>query len=708
MHAKKLLLAGLALLAATTAAGLAGEKAASPAFKRVESPGAPAEFGWIKRSGYKLPAFKSEKVRYSFYVLGEGKKSVLTLAWDESQGTGKGYDTLYADKNFNADLTEEGERFVWENPADPKKAERGAFERYDLGKLKEADGAAVYEFALNSCYSNDELTYPTEIKVHDPKGSYAVGCIPGNIKLRWSNDLQTAPVYWLGGSALPCILGKKPGESLGTLEAGRSFHAWYDVSLHGGDAQSRLLFAFSTIGGTGQPQTLLRVLGKDGNVLEELPFVGGCACGGAYGQELLIPCRVPPGRHEIVARCKRPESLGGPAEFIYPVEIANPDFGKPLQDPAFAALKQAHPQARIVSLRRAANEQEAMPAHPGETLAPAKVEDNHLMQDSLLYQNNGADRVLLIGTRQGDGRAHDHHMLLRFDLSALPKDAKILGAQARLTLVASDQYSQLSDGAAIEAYAMRRGWIEKIERNVHETPYSNWHGPAMLYQRDKVEKWAKPGADDPEVDRFPQAAANVEVGVFPRQLDAAARDPKAPREPRRLVALDLTALARQWHAGELPNHGVLLKLKGKLSTYVCASEFPDYPFRPTLVIAYEGGAPLKVAAVAQEEDLAAAVSRAQASGRPLLVKVYSPLCGACKQAETTVYADANVRQALQTRFETVRLKIEEHAGLVGGWGVGAVPAAVVLTPDGRTRKALLNAAELGDAKQFLNALDAAK
>ena len=46
----------------------------------------------------------------------------------------------------------------------------------------------------------------------------------------------------------------------------------------------------------------------------------------------------------------------------------------------------------------------------------------------------------------------------------------------------------------------------------------------------------------------------------------------------------------RWQSGELPNHGGLLCLKGGRAVYLAASELPDYPLRPTLVIAYEGGA----------------------------------------------------------------------------------------------------------------------
>jgi thiol-disulfide isomerase/thioredoxin len=698
---------GLSLLALGAALGCASD---SPevrnGFTQIRAMPSLQDVTWVPRELKKAPAFKSEKVRYAIYVLGEGRKSAMTLAWDESEGTGKGYDTLYADKNFNGDLTEEGERFFWKNPADPKKAENGAFEKYEITNVKEAGGESGFSFLLQSAYANDQFQYPTEIYVKTPKGGYSVGCLPGSICLKWSNDLKTAPVYVLGGQGIPTVNSKMPGESLGSFEAGRTIQCWYLSILPGESLETHLRFGYSNLG-AGQPLTYLRVLDKDGKTLEELPFVGGCACGGGYGQDVLIPSRVPPGKHEVVARTKRPEAIGGNADFIFPIEVTNAMYGKPMKDPAYTGLKQAFPNARVISLRRVAGEKEAQKAFPEEVIVPSKVEDNHLMEDCLVYQNDGSARTLLVGHRAGDGRSHEYRMLLRFDLGALPKDAKILGASARITLVASDQYSQLKPGTVLEAYAMRRTWIESLAGSVHETPFSNWHGPAMLYQRDNVVKWGKPGADDTEADRYPDAACSVELGEFPALLEPG-KDPKGPREPWRMVGLDLTALAKKWQAGEIPNCGVLLKLKGSLSSFVCASEFPDYPFRPTLVVAYEGSEPKAEVVVAPEEDLAAAVKRAQESKRSVLVKFYSSTCGVCRRVEESTYADAEVKKALGERFELVRLKVEDHADMAAQLGVGSVPAVVVLGPDGKAMKARLPASQLKDAQTFLDALQKLK
>lgn len=52
-------------------------------------------------------AFKSKKPQYAAVALNEKGDKILKLVFDESQGTGKGYDTVYADLNFNGKLNDD-------------------------------------------------------------------------------------------------------------------------------------------------------------------------------------------------------------------------------------------------------------------------------------------------------------------------------------------------------------------------------------------------------------------------------------------------------------------------------------------------------------------------------------------------------------------------------------------------------------------------
>lgn len=52
-------------------------------------------------------AFESERPRYAKIVLTEDGSKILSIAFDELGGTGTGYDMLYADLNFNGNLTDD-------------------------------------------------------------------------------------------------------------------------------------------------------------------------------------------------------------------------------------------------------------------------------------------------------------------------------------------------------------------------------------------------------------------------------------------------------------------------------------------------------------------------------------------------------------------------------------------------------------------------
>jgi hypothetical protein len=55
----------------------------------------------------KEPSYSSDKPLYALVMLDEDATKVVTIVFDESQGTGKGYDTIYADLNLNGDLTDD-------------------------------------------------------------------------------------------------------------------------------------------------------------------------------------------------------------------------------------------------------------------------------------------------------------------------------------------------------------------------------------------------------------------------------------------------------------------------------------------------------------------------------------------------------------------------------------------------------------------------
>jgi hypothetical protein len=62
---------------------------------------------WCLAEPVKEPAYSSARPLYAKLVLDEAGTKTLTLAFDESQGTGKGYDMVYPDLNLNGDLTDD-------------------------------------------------------------------------------------------------------------------------------------------------------------------------------------------------------------------------------------------------------------------------------------------------------------------------------------------------------------------------------------------------------------------------------------------------------------------------------------------------------------------------------------------------------------------------------------------------------------------------
>jgi hypothetical protein len=278
----------------------------------------------------------------------------------------------------------------------------------------------------------------------------------------------------------------------------------------------------------------------------------------------------------------RAEHVGGPAEFFFPVEVENPEYGKPLADPAYLALKESvsTPGAEWAWLRRAPGDVAKHKGFPEEAVRDAAVRDTYVTASTAHWDsriaNYGNEPTLKLGNVAGMNAPA--RALIAVDLNALPKDARVLGAQLRITLLRAP-FAQSSAGDKIEAYAVRREWNETSVEGLGASWYGARYGGNPAHPNPKNVMWGKGGCDDPETDRFGEVAACVDVGGFP-----ATGEPKAV-ERRRWVALDLTPLVRKWVAGELPNHGLLLVYKGKGSAEVASSEFQDYPFRPTWVVA---------------------------------------------------------------------------------------------------------------------------
>jgi hypothetical protein len=287
---------------------------------------------------------------------------------------------------------------------------------------------------------------------------------------------------------------------------------------------------------------------------------------------LLVPSRVPSGRAELRVQMYRQACIGGPAEYVFPLTISNPEYGKPLDDPAYTLLRSRHQgkDIKFASLRRAAAPVELAPAFPGETVIGTAAADAAIFPSNRDWDprknNFGTEKFNQFGWPP-----HNHAavpLLLKFDLAGVGPGTPIIGAALRLTVVDSWGPAPLD----FEVYAVRRAWTENG---------ACYYGP----EGGNGPAWGAEGCADPAADIIPGPATTLHTEPFVKD-----------KERRRLVTIDLTGLVEQWQSGKVPNNGIIIRPAAAFAKdhdlRVCAHEFEDYPFRPTLVIAYEGADPV--------------------------------------------------------------------------------------------------------------------
>lgn len=661
------------------------------------------EFSWIERTLKKEPKYVS-KARYTLWVLGDDNKSVMPMAWDESN-PGKGYDTLYLDLNYNGDLTEPSERIVFQpRPGHPKD------KVFDIKGIKAKEGADTFNLKL-VLDENSQTVYDTAYSRTAPYGDYFVSVLPSREPLRWSNDIKSAPVHRFGGQAVVLVEGKQPGESLGKLEAGRMAAFWTSVAHVGDIIDNRINFPESRLPVYGQSIAFLRILDKDNVFKEDLPFTKACACAGSANQSLLIPNHVPSGNHQFIVRLLRPEQMGGHLNCVYPVEVVNPDYGKAIKDPAYEALKEKYPNAKFASLRRAPGKLQGEKLFPEEVVVHTSVADN-AMDNNQPFVNHGKEAFIGVASWHyaGQGALLIRRGIVRFSLAPLPKNAKILGAKLRLTLLAN-QDANVGENTRIEAYAIRREWNE-VPTEKDGTSCS-WLGPKDFIHgytttEDRVIKWEQGGCDDPEKDRFAEVAGTADISNFPIREKMGVVYTRAI-EKNRLVEMDITEIARKWQSGDTPNFGLLLKgtKDGKESAYINAtaiasSENGDYAFRPTLVIAYEGDEIKPDLSSAEELEIKEAGAKKE---KPILIGFTSTLDETSVKAEMGIFGKKEVRQELENRFKLFVFDAVACPDLAKKLGVRVIPSTLLLEPDGVAKKGLIAPDDHLDAKTFLEALN---
>ena len=93
------------------------------------------------------PKFKSAKPRFARVSVTKDDSKILNVVFDESKGTGKGYDTLYADTNFNGKFDEKAQS------TSPRSLGRGGF-------------ISSFKIGLNVSFSNKIKTIPNSNRIY--------------------------------------------------------------------------------------------------------------------------------------------------------------------------------------------------------------------------------------------------------------------------------------------------------------------------------------------------------------------------------------------------------------------------------------------------------------------------------------------------------------------------------------------------------------
>jgi len=272
---------------------------------------------------------------------------------------------------------------------------------------------------------------------------------------------------------------------------------------------------------------------------------------------------MPPGEHIIRANVEFPKGNKLP-EKVFKAIIENPLWGKTPPDEDAEAFKAAYAGAKVAVFQE---------GFPVEALKIAKYDGtadnfiqgiNPIADRSPDQHNFGGDPELGIGHYGPERR-----MLMRFDLAALPKLAKVKKALLKL---------QLQRGEALEpvAYPVLVPWQE----GSHDIYTKQGRGKGDVTWSARAfpdTRWGLPGCGQPGVDRAAQG------------VPAVSREIKTPRDKaeKAWMCWDLTEPAAGWIAEPAKNHGVLLVNRGYGHGAFRSSEYEDPLFRPKLIVVWE-------------------------------------------------------------------------------------------------------------------------
>jgi hypothetical protein len=275
---------------------------------------------------------------------------------------------------------------------------------------------------------------------------------------------------------------------------------------------------------------------------------------------------MPPGEHLVKVNVEYPKGVKLP-EKTFKLTIVNPNYGKATPDEDADALKAAC--GNVVVLQQGAPVSELkLPTYSG-------------CQDTYLYSANAVpdrnmDFINFGGSPElGVGfYAMESRTLIKFDLSALPKNATVVKAILKL---------QLQRGGALElkAYRVLKPWSQGI--GIGDL-YDKQRGQIRAGECSWVKRvhpdtpWGAPGCDKAGEDYDPKA------------VTSACKEARNARQPveKAWVTWDLTEFAAGWLKDGASNQGVIIiGDKNNPRASFRSSEFEDPIYRPKLILVYK-------------------------------------------------------------------------------------------------------------------------
>lgn len=198
------------------------------------------------------PVFNSENPRLGKISLTQDDSKFLNIAFDESKGTGKGYDTLYADTNFNG-------RF-------------DVSEKFSSGSQRSSrpDGRSHQTLELNTAFCRKSVSRPSSLYILWYPGPKRSSTNPSrDVLVGWSPQIVRGPVLSMTSRFNPfasttkraCIFSGPRRSVIVTIrpDTAKRGNSGIGVNLHLGD------WTVSSPFGSGFPTSLV-IKGMDGKV----------------------------------------------------------------------------------------------------------------------------------------------------------------------------------------------------------------------------------------------------------------------------------------------------------------------------------------------------------------------------------------------------------------------------------------------------------